>query len=303
MSAGSRRVSVHGAATRPRRSPAATRRSGRAGRSAASVTFPSAFASRRSRDRCRRSTSFATPRDHAGSARPGAADARIRRPACRPSTRRSECSRAFRSGITNVGGIDLLVSARIRPEDRTRTTFAIDPDVRTSSSATARASGCFRNRSSSPGVSVTYIRARPAVDSIRGTSSFVGLDIRVSDLDVEDVRRGASSRARTSSCSASPRGIRPGQLRASRDGRTRTVTPGSASFTGRTPVVTANRSRASTCSPTSRSIFRCSRSSREIGQVSGGTVPTTVQHLLRAAGSIDSRLYGSAGISLELVAT
>ena len=94
---------------------------------------------------------------------------------CRPPTRRSACSRAFRSALTNVGGIDLLVSATYVPTFDDRTMSQRHAGERTSSSAVARASGCCQESIVVPGVasrdSSAICRRRRSSDQSSGVDA------------------------------------------------------------------------------------------------------------------------------------
>ena len=120
---------------------------------------------------CRRSTNLPSPRFRRARARASADTSDFAARPCPTATPRSACSRAFRSASRTSAAVDAARERRLRPERRRENERHASSRTIRSSSATARASASFRNRSSSPGVSVTLLAPRSADDAITGTSS------------------------------------------------------------------------------------------------------------------------------------
>ena len=154
-----------------RRSRAATRRSGRAGRSAVSVISRSACASTRSRARCRRSTTCrATPvLTGARATAYRLEDAPVPMPTVDGAI---GIFRGFPLGLTNVGGLDLLVSASYIPK--------VDAGRHLDRSGHAAQVRLWRARQPSPGIDCVARRVGD-VSQARFASSLI--DRHVARLD------------------------------------------------------------------------------------------------------------------------
>jgi hypothetical protein len=195
-------------------------------------------------------------------------------------------------GLTNVGGIDLLVNAAYLPKignegDEVR----IDPESNFRLGFGARI-GLLQESLIVPGVGVTYIRRDLPTTSIRGTSSFVDLDIQRASVKTSAWRVVANK-------NFIGFGIAAGYGRDSYD-ESATVAgtvklPFGTSTQAFTPVeMTQSVTRNNLFADVSLNMTVVSLVG-EIGQVSGGSFPTPTNTFSTGAQD-DSRLYASVGL-------
>jgi len=190
-------------------------------------------------------------------------------------------------GLTNVGGIDLLVSASYIPtvnEDD----VSIDPDSPLKIGYGARVS-ILQESIVSPGVSVTYLKRDLPVLSL--TANSVG-----STLHVNDLTEKTTAWRLVASKNLMLFGIAAGY---GQDKYESSATA-NATISGQT---SSNISVAQTMTRSNMFAdlsfnFPVLKLVAEIGQVSGGDAPSTV-NTFPSKGIVDSRLYGSVGLRLS----
>lgn len=190
-------------------------------------------------------------------------------------------------GITNVGGLDLLVSASYIPKVNEKD-IAIDPDTPIKIGYGARVS-ILQESIVSPGVSVTYLKRDLPVVSLTGTSQ--GSTLRVNALDEK-----TTAWRLVASKSLILFGIAAGY---GQDTYESSATA-NATISGQTSldVAVAQKMTRSNMFADLSFNFPLLKVIAEIGQVSGGTAPSTI-NTFPGKGIVDSRLYGSAGIRLS----
>ena len=190
-------------------------------------------------------------------------------------------------GLTNVGGLDLLVSASYIPnvnEDK----ISIKPDNPLKIGYGARVS-VLQESIVTPGVAVTYLKRDLPVISLTGQS--VGSTLRVNDLTEKTTAwRLVASKSLILFGVAAGYGQDKYESSASAN----------ATISGQT---SSNVSVAQTMTRSNMFAdlsfnFPILKIVAEVGQVSGGTAPSTV-NTFPSKGIVDSRLYGSAGIRLS----
>ena len=195
--------------------------------------------------------------------------------------------RGFPLGVTNVGGVDLLVSASYIPtvsEDD----ITIDPDSPLKFGYGIRVSA-LQESLISPGVSVTWLKRDLPVLSLTGTSG-------PSTLRVTDLSEKTTAWRIVASKSLVLFGLAAGY------GQDRYESSASANAT----VSGLNSSTISVAQTMTRNNMFADLSFNvallkfviEIGQVSGGKAPATT-NTFPSKGIVDSRLYGSAGLRLS----
>jgi hypothetical protein len=190
-------------------------------------------------------------------------------------------------GLTNVGGIDLLVSASYIPKVNEHD-VAIDPDNPLKLGYGARIS-VLQESIVSPGVSVTYLKRDLPVLSL--TANSVGSTLRVDDLTEK-----TTAWRLVASKSLMLFGIAAGY---GQDKYESSATA-NATISGQT---SSNISVAQTMTRSNMFAdlsfnFPVLKLVAEIGQVSGGDAPSTI-NTFPSKGIVDSRLYGSVGIRLS----
>jgi len=190
-------------------------------------------------------------------------------------------------GVTNVGGVDLLVSASYVPKvDQDE--ISIDPDTPLKVGYGARVS-ILQESIVSPGVSVTYLKRDLPVLSLVGTTTG-------STLSVNDLTEKTTAWRLVASKSLILFGIAAGY------GQDKYESSASANATI-SGVTSPNVQVAQTI--TRSNMFAdlsfnlpVVKFIAEVGRVSGGTAPSTI-NTFSGKGIVDSRLYGSAGIRLS----
>jgi len=195
--------------------------------------------------------------------------------------------RGFPLGVTNVGGVDLLLSASYIPKVN-EDDVAIDPDNPVKLGYGARIS-VLQESIVSPGVSVTYLKRDLPVLTLTGES--LGSTLRVNDLDEKTTawRLVASKSFILFGLAAGY-----GQDKYESSAVANATTGGIAS-----PDVSVSQTMTRSNMFADLSFnFPILKIVAEIGQVSGGTAPSTV-NTFPSKGIVDSRLYGSAGIRLS----
>lgn len=195
--------------------------------------------------------------------------------------------RGFPLGVTNVGGVDLLVSASYIPKVN-EDDITIDPDNPLKLGYGARIS-VLQESIVSPGVSVTYLKRDLPVLSLTGTS--LGSTLRVNDL---------AEKTTAWRLVASKSFILFGLAAGYGQDKYESSATANATISGQT---SANVSVAQTMTRSNMFAdlslnFPLLKIVGEIGQVSGGTAPSTV-NTFPSKGIVDSRLYASFGIRLS----
>ncbi len=195
--------------------------------------------------------------------------------------------RGFPLGLTNVGGLDVLVSAAYIPKID-RDDVSLDPDTPIKFGYGARVS-ILQESIVSPGVSVTYLKRDLPVLSLTGTSN--GSTLRVKDLDEK-----TTAWRLVASKSFILFGIAAGYGQDTYE----SSAIANATISGQTSLdvgVAQKMTRSNMFADLSFN-FPILKIVAEIGQVSGGTAPSTV-NTFPSKGIVDSRLYASAGIRLS----
>jgi hypothetical protein len=198
-------------------------------------------------------------------------------------------------GLTNVGGIDLLVSASYIPKvDRDE--ISIDPDSPIKVGYGARVS-ILQESLVVPGVSVTYLkRDLPVLSLVGTTNSSIGGTTTTSTLTVNDLSEKTTAWRLVASKSLILFGISAGYGQ----DKYESSADANATISGQTS------SKVSVAQTMTRGNMFVDLSFNlpilkiigEVGQVSGGTAPSTV-NTFPSKGIVDSRLYGSVGIRLS----
>jgi hypothetical protein len=189
--------------------------------------------------------------------------------------------------LTNVGGIDLLASASYIPKID-RDDISINPDNPVKFGYGVRVSA-LQESIVSPGLSFTYLKRDLPVLSLTGTSSN-------STLHIDDLTEKTSAWRIVASKSFILFGIAAGYGQDSYH----SSASANATISGQTSStisVAQDMTRSNMFADLSLNlpVFKLIG---EIGQVSGGTAPTTV-NTFPAKGIVDSRLYGSLGFRLS----
>jgi hypothetical protein len=192
----------------------------------------------------------------------------------------------FPLGVTNVGGLDLLVSASYIPKVD-RDDISIDPDNPLKLGYGARIS-LLQESIVSPGVSVTFLRRDLPILSLTGQT--LGSTLHVTDLDEE-----TTAWRLVASKSLIMFGVAAGYGQ----DRYESSATASAVISG---LTSPNVSVAQTM--TRNNMFGdlsfnlpLLKIIAEVGLVSGGTAPSTI-NTFPSKGIVDSRLYGSVGLRL-----
>ena len=195
--------------------------------------------------------------------------------------------RGIPMGVTNVGGVDLLVSASYIPKVN-EDDFTIDPKDPLKLGYGARLS-VLQESIVTPGVSVTYLKRDLPVIALTGKS--LGSTLRVNDLTEKTTawRLVASKNLMLFGVAA---GYGQDKYESS--------ATANATISGQT---SSNVSVAQTMTRSNMFAdlsfnFPVLKVVAEIGQVFGGTAPATV-NTFPSKGIVDSRLYASAGIRLS----
>jgi hypothetical protein len=195
--------------------------------------------------------------------------------------------RGFPLGLTNVGGLDLLVSASYIPKVD-RDDITIDPDNPVKLGYGARIS-LLQESIVSPGVSVTFLRRDLPVLSLTGQT--LGSTLRVTDLDEETTawRLVASKSLIMFGVAAGY-----GQDRYESSATASAIVSG---LTSPNVSVAQTMTRSNMFADLSFNLPLL-KIVAEVGLVSGGTAPSTI-NTFPSKGIVDSRLYGSAGLRLS----
>jgi hypothetical protein len=189
--------------------------------------------------------------------------------------------------LTNVGGIDVLVSASYIPSIH-RDDISIDPDNPVKFGYGIRVSA-LQESLVSPGVSFTYLKRDLPVISLTGTSAN-------STLHIDDLTEKTSAWRLVASKSFILFGIAAGYGQDSyKSSASANATV--ASQTSSTISVAQDMTRSNMFADLSLN-FPIFKVVAEVGQASGGTAPTTV-NTFPSKGIVDSRLYGSLGFRLS----
>jgi hypothetical protein len=189
--------------------------------------------------------------------------------------------------LTNVGGVDLLVSAGYIPSVH-RDDISIDPDNPVKLGYGVRISA-LQESIVSPGVSFTYLKRDLPVLSLTASSSN-------STLHVDDLTEKTSAWRLVASKSFILFGIAAGYGQDSY----KSSASANAMISGQTSStisVAQDMTRSNMFADLSLN-FPVFKLIAEIGQVSGGTAPATV-NTFPSKGIVDSRLYGSLGFRLS----
>ena len=189
--------------------------------------------------------------------------------------------------LTNVGGIDLLVSASYIPSVN-EADISIDPDTPLKLGYGVRVSA-LQESIVTPGVSFTYLKRDLPVLSLTGTSSG-------STLHVDDLTEKTSAWRLVASKTFIMFGIAAGYGQDSYESSARA----NATISGQTSStisVAQDMTRSNMFADLSLN-FPIFKLIGEIGQVSGGTAPATV-NTFPGKGIVDSRLYASLGFRLS----
>jgi hypothetical protein len=189
--------------------------------------------------------------------------------------------------LTNVGGIDLLVSASYIPKIN-EDDISIDPDNPVKFGYGVRISA-LQESLVSPGVSFTYLKRDLPVLSLTGSSSN-------STLRIDDLTEKTTAWRLVASKSFILFGIAAGYGQDSYQ----SSASANATISGQTSStisVAQDMTRSNMFADLSLN-FPIFKLIAEVGQVSGGTAPTTV-NTFSGKGIVDSRLYGSVGFRLS----
>ena len=189
--------------------------------------------------------------------------------------------------LTNVGGVDLLVSASYIPKID-RNDISIDPNNPVKFGYGVRVSA-LQESIVSPGVSFTYLKRDLPVLALTGTSNN-------STLHIDDLTEKTSAWRLVASKSFILFGIAAGYGQDSYQ----SSASANATISGQTSStisVAQDMTRSNMFADLSFN-FPVLKIVGEIGQVSGGTAPTTI-NTFPAKGIVDSRLYASVGIRLS----
>ena len=189
--------------------------------------------------------------------------------------------------VTNVGGIDLLVSASYIPsvdEDD----ITIDPDNPLKFGYGVRLSA-LQESIVTPGVAFTYLKRDLPVLSLTGTSSN-------STLHVDDLTEKTSAWRLVASKTFVVFGVAAGYGQDSYESSANA----NATISGQTSstIAVAQKMTRNNMFADLSLNFPIFKLIGEVGQVSGGTAPTTV-NTFPSKGIVDSRLYGSLGFRLS----
>jgi hypothetical protein len=190
-------------------------------------------------------------------------------------------------GLTNVGGIDALVSASYIPNVN-RNDVSINPGSSLKFGYGVRI-GALQESIVVPGVAFTYLKRDLPVLTLTGTSS--GATLRVSDLDEQTT---AWRLVASKSLILFGVAVGYGQDKYSSSANANATISGS---TSPSISVAQNMTRNNIFADLSFN-FPLLKVVAEVGQVSGGSAPATV-NTFPEKGIVDSRLYGSAGIRLS----
>jgi len=189
--------------------------------------------------------------------------------------------------LTNVGGIDLLGSASYIPKIN-RNDVSLDPDNPVKVGYGVRVSA-LQESIVSPGVSFTYLKRDLPVLSLTGTSSN-------STLHVDKLTEKTSAWRIVASKNFILFGIAAGYGQDSYQSSANA----NATISGQTSStisVAQDMTRSNMFADFSLN-FPIFKIVGEVGQVSGGTAPTTV-NTFPAKGIVDSRVYGSVGFRVS----
>ena len=189
--------------------------------------------------------------------------------------------------LTNVGGIDALVSASYIPKVD-RSDVSIDPDNPVKFGYGVRVSA-LQESIVSPGISFTYLKRDLPVLSLTGMSSN-------STLHIDDLTEKTTAWRLVASKSFVLFGLAAGYGQDSY----KSSANANATISGQTSStisVAQDMTRSNMFADLSLN-FPIFKLIAEVGQVSGGTAPTTV-NTFPAKGIVDSRLYGSVGFRLS----
>lgn len=189
--------------------------------------------------------------------------------------------------LTNVGGIDALVSASYIPKVD-RSDVSIDPDNPVKFGYGVRISA-LQESIVSPGISFTYLKRDLPVLSLTGMSSN-------STLHIDNLTEKTTAWRLVASKSFILFGLAAGY---GQDSYTSSASA-NATISGQTSStisVAQDMTRSNMFADLSLN-FPIFKLIGEVGQVSGGTAPTTV-NTFPAKGIVDSRLYGSVGFRLS----
>jgi len=189
--------------------------------------------------------------------------------------------------LTNVGGIDALVSASYIPKVD-RSDVSIDPDNPVKFGYGVRISA-LQESIVSPGISFTYLKRDLPVLSLTGASSN-------STLHIDDLTEKTTAWRLVASKSFILFGLAAGYGQDSY----KSSASANATISGQTSStisVAQDMTRSNMFADLSLN-FPVFKLIGEIGQVSGGTAPTTV-NTFPAKGIVDSRLYASVGFRLS----
>lgn len=190
-------------------------------------------------------------------------------------------------GLTNVGGIDVLVSASYIPKVN-RDDITIDPDNPIKVGYGVRVSA-LQESLVVPGVAFTYLKRDLPVLSLTGSSS--GSTLRVTDLSEKTTAwRLVASKSLILFGIAAGYGQDKYESSASANATISAQTSPSVQ-------VAQTMTRSNMFADLSFN-FPILKIIAEIGRVSGGTAPSTV-NTFPSKGIVDPRLYGSAGIRLS----
>jgi hypothetical protein len=195
--------------------------------------------------------------------------------------------KGFPLPLTNVGGVDLLVSASYVPSVN-EDDISIDPDNPLKLGYGVRISA-LQESIVSPGVSFTYLKRDLPVLSLTGTTSG-------STLHIDDLTEKTSAWRVVASKSFVLFGLAAGYGQDSY----KSSASANATISGQTSStisVAQDMTRSNMFLDLSLN-FPVFKLIGEVGQVSGGTAPTTV-NTFSGKGIVDSRLYGSLGFRLS----
>jgi hypothetical protein len=195
--------------------------------------------------------------------------------------------RGFPLGLTNVGGLDLLVSASYIPKVD-RDDFTIDPDTPIKLGYGARVS-LLQESIVAPAISLTFLRRDLPVLSLTGNTFG-------STLSVTDLNEKTTAWRLVASKSLILFGVAAGYGQ-DRYESSATASAVIAGLTSPSVSVAQTMTRSNMFADLSFNLPLL-KIIAEVGLVSGGTAPSTI-NTFSSKGIVDSRLYGSAGLRLS----
>jgi len=204
--------------------------------------------------------------------------------------------KGFPLAVTNVGGVDLLLSATYVPKiGGDNDDFILRPDKNLSIGYGARI-GILQESIITPGISFTYLKRDIPKTNISGTSSDVTVDVRDAEVETYAWRFVASKSLLTFGIAVGA-GQDKYEQGATVIGTVHNVPPLGLSVTSSAVEMSQDLTRTNVFADLSFNmpIFKVIG---EIGQVSGGKLEKDPMNEFTGGAATQSRLYGSLGIRI-----